>query len=156
MREHKYRAWADGEMHYPSVVDSDWWYLGAEGYWSLNSGLDGSIICDSLESANPNLMERTGLNDKNGKEICEGDIVSVYWLAELGYTEKDCYATGQVVNDDCSFTVKFDTTFRVSVGEDGEYEEEFIGLTKHSHNDEVGLEFEVLGNIFENPELVKP
>ena len=71
------------------------------------------------------LMQFTGLLDKNGKEIYEGDVLGVYdrrW---------------EVVWDGFGFKCKSDQHFT-------------------SHLNENDSKLEVIGNIYENPELVKP
>jgi uncharacterized phage protein (TIGR01671 family) len=71
------------------------------------------------------LVQYTGLNDKNGKEIYEGDIL-------------------QLFNPKQTFYVKF---------EDGCFllEPEPTGLFLYEENKKA----EIIGNIFENPELLK-
>jgi uncharacterized phage protein (TIGR01671 family) len=72
----------------------------------------------------------TGLKDKNGREIYEGDI-----LRSVGHTTDDDTLTG---------TVKFvDGSYIVDNGKDAEYL-----FTECGEN-------EVLGNIYENPELLQ-
>ncbi len=129
MREKKYRAWADGKMHYPT--EEVWWYFSSTGYWSLNIGDGpGEIICDSLESENPHLMEYTGLKDKNDKEIFEGDIVSI---GNMG--------TYEIVFDEGDYS----TGFRKKAGEN---------LTDIGKD--FCTKFEIIGNVFETPEKVEP
>ena len=78
----------------------------------------------------------TGLNDKNGNKIFEGDIVA-YWdtySTESGQSEADCI--GKVVWDD--ETISFQVTNRLS-----------------AESYEVLDECSVIGNIYDNPELLK-
>lgn len=82
------------------------------------------------------ICQYTGLNDKNGKKIWEGDIVG-YWdtySTENGLSEADC--VGKVVWDD--ETMSFQVTNRLS-----------------AESYEVLDECSVIGNIFDNPELLE-
>ena len=87
--------------------------------------VDSSTICQC-----------TGLKDKNGKLIFENDVVA-YWdtySTESGYAEADCI--GKVVWDD--ETISFQVTNRLS-----------------AESWEVLDECSVIGNIFDNPELLE-
>lgn len=84
------------------------------------------------------LMQSTGLKDKNGKEIFDGDIVTdgdvtsdIKYHQTLGF-----YMIGKY-----GFSVPF------GQGVDVEYFEEFA--------DHVSKTFEVVGNIYENTELLE-
>ena len=90
----------------------------------------------SVEFDEIKLMQSTGLLDKNGKEIFEGDIVTdgdvisdIKYHQTLGF-----YMIGKY-----GFSVPF------GQGVDVEYFEEFAV--------HVSKTFEVIGNIYENPEL---
>jgi len=82
------------------------------------------------------LMQYTGLKDKNGKGIWEGDIVKrlITRLDIMGNHEWK--ARGQVSFNDGGFCMDFS--------------EECSG-TEHLY----GSDNEVIGNIYENPELLK-
>ena len=75
------------------------------------------------------LMQYTGLKDKNGKEIYEGDILDIE-----GDTKRNPY---QVI-------------FR-NAGFDAVAKTDFVGMGKWYKDEKV----EIIGNIYENPELIK-
>lgn len=79
------------------------------------------------------LMQYTGLKDKNGKEIYEGDIVINKNSESLAYENT---STVDWHNNISGFTVIFE-----EIGED-----KILGLYEH---------LEIIGNIYENPELLK-
>lgn len=83
----------------------------------------------------------TGLRDKNGLEIYEGDILRFNWVDSAGYC--------QVVFENASFGLYWINT---SVKED----EGFKSFWSHEENDFCwNLEWvEIIGNIYENPELL--
>jgi len=81
------------------------------------------------------LMQFTGLLDRNGKEIWEGDICKSYYYEEF---EGNCFEIHKVIWDDKS------ASFRMPC-QDGPYLFEDYDLQK----------VEVIGNIYENKELLK-
>jgi uncharacterized phage protein (TIGR01671 family) len=94
---------------------------------------------DFYETAldNIELMQYTGLKDRNGKEIYEGDIVSFY--IDFGYGDQKVKA--KVVFDNGSFKYenKVGSDFHKVACEDAR---------------EFNLDVEVVGNIYENSELL--
>ena len=93
------------------------------------------IVMASIDDEST-ICQCTGLKDKNGKLIWENDIVG-YWdtySTENGQAEMDCI--GEVVWD--GETLSFQVTNRLS-----------------SESYEVLDECSVIGNIFDNPELLE-
>lgn len=87
-------------------------------------------LFNQLENNRNVIVQRgTGLKDKEGKEIFEGDIVY--------YNDDSDDDTGQVI------WLKDETMFRVEWGHDTYTENAFR------------KDMEVIGNILENPELLK-
>lgn len=131
----RYRAWHD-ELCRMMLVKTIFFYANELEELELND----SIMDDTIPvyPDEIKLMQSTGLHDKNGKEIFEGDIVTdgdvtsdIKYHQTLGF-----YMIGKY-----GFSVPF------GQGVDVEYFEEFA--------DHVSKTFEVIGNIYENPELLE-
>ena len=94
----------------------------------------------------------TGLKDKNGKEIYEGDIVKI----------NRCY-TRPFVNEKQQIDYKFIDDGEVEVGQVlwGWNSQKYLVSYEHIRYDDIedfdkpSHRVEVIGNIFENPELLK-
>ena len=118
MREIKFRAWGRfGDTKKDEMIDN-WQNTDYTEYVGFGGG--GYF----------ELMQYTGLKDKNGKEIYEGDIV------EMGYfADEPTYTKGEVVFHEGAFLLK----------------------DKESCTHGMVPDWTVkLGNIYENPELLKP
>ncbi|MCD5183879.1 hypothetical protein IV471_01035 [Enterococcus gallinarum] len=110
---------------------------------------DGSIGCIvdyngiNLDVSECVLMQSTGLKDKNGVEIFEGDVVRYTWdmLSDVNATEK-----GKKVRKSKVFWSDWRASWAVgkkSCNND---------LFRYARN---GNTVEVIGNIYENPELLE-
>lgn len=100
-------------------------------------GEEGCLQFVAFEVAPSTICQCTGLKDKNGKLIWENDIVA-YWdsySTESGLAEEDCI--GKVVWDD--ETISFQVTNRLSA----------------ESYEVLGDECSVIGNVFDNPELLE-
>ena len=110
---------------------------GVDGFIRLYDKGKGKM--QTYEVDRETVGQYTGLMDKNGKRIFEGDIVAQNWY---DYDEPRDDSFGKVVfcEYDCSFSV-------MDVNKDG-----FMPLGRcGSYHWEV----EVIGNIHDNPELLK-
>ena len=130
----KFRAWLKEELEMQDVLAFDTRghsFLGIEGSHVTVSGW-----CDVFEVGRQAiLMQSTGLKDKNGVEIFEGDIVQ-YRDGEysyLGIVKRDCYQF-----------------FVDGIEPDDNYD--FIDV---SNTFDGTSSLEILGNIHENPGLLE-
>jgi uncharacterized phage protein (TIGR01671 family) len=150
-REIKFRAWdrVAKAMSPAFVLFGEFTLLGAVHDWQhqllLLAGLkwDATDRYDSLGRLNDlDIMQYTGLLDKNGKEIYEGDIVRV----------KDAEFVETVpVGDD-----HYQEVYKDIIGEILFVEGGFC-YNGHSAGDIPiwsNSDYEVIGNIHENPELL--
>lgn len=118
-KEIKFRAWDGEDMYIPEIQENE----------------QGENINDWFTSfRNVTLMQYTGLTDKNGKEIYEGDVVE---YLERGM--KNCVGIGQVFWDKDGWSVE---GFY-----DGSQDEPGRAFSENA-------QLEIIGNIWENPELL--
>ncbi len=128
MREIKFRAWDKNKnkMYQVRGINFD-----NEDLWlKIN---ETQIMGANLFEVE--LMQYTGLKDKNGKEIYKGDILQFY--NDVDYIIKPGYA--KVVFKDGAFCCKH---FK--------YGTEYL-----ANMDMSDMDITVVGNIYENPELLK-
>ncbi len=113
MREIKFRAWNIQQSKMIEVRKIDFIFYG-----------NPSVISDVSYPDDENiLMQYTGLKDRNGKEIYEGDIV------------KDVIGVGNIIY--------FETYTS------------FMILYKNEKLHNLNIDLEVIGNIYENKDLLK-
>lgn len=129
-REIKFRAWNKEKkiMVYKNEDGSScfWDGVDASSVELINCELNSEINRSEYE-----FMQYTGLKDKNGVEIYEGDIVKAYCHGE--------YVIGKIIYEHCGFTIN------VMNNEELEYGRIIILETF----------VEVIGNIYDNPELIE-
>ena len=134
----KYRAYDGGSLSYMyqpeevMVCDGDIWIHDEDsvaGDWIVNNDL--------------HLMQSTGLKDKNGKEIFEGDVVSrnsgMSSVVEFGKW---------IYEEDFGYKIK-NIGFYLNSSYD---DDEFFQAMDY---EDIRKNYEVIGNIYENPELLE-
>ena len=128
MKNLKLRAWLKEDKEMISVEEMAFDTKYVRGFYKLDSRW---FKLEQVE-----LMQSTGLLDKNGTEIFEGDVLSTY--------------TDNLV-------IKRDNLlgFYVEVDEKREYFAEIVDIEYLDlFAKDFGVAVEVLGNIYENPELL--
>ena len=136
MREIKFRVKSlDGIWKYGDLLqwNNGYTFIGTHSEDWID---DCANSCDytTIEKVDPNTVGQfTGLYDKNGKEIYEGDFVR-YHMHERGIHESE-YQTGLVEFGGGRFYADLDCSTLYFCGDSEDYE--------------------VIGNIYDNPELLK-
>lgn len=103
----------------------------------------------SIESPYVELMQYTGLKDRNGKEIYEGDIIQFEDMGEEGYEYKEGYDfinRAIVTFENGRFTLDEFMDTNSGVVEELADHEETYSVIQHS---------EVIGNRWDNPDLLE-
>lgn len=107
---------------------------------------DGSMVCYDLDP--DTVGQFTGLTDKNGKRIFEGDIVEATIIRAMGGGEETRKEIGMIAYDNIGMiglVVKYYAGHRI-------WSDLFQELTLSGCIFDFG--FEVIGNIHDNPDLL--
>lgn len=147
MREVKYRLWCKERQE---MIDIRKMYF-EDGKLTTISCVDHDSDFEYFTEDNDHvLMQYTGLKDKNGREIYEKDIVEIKhtydYMAFDGYERSWTITKGEVVFNYAGFDVKY-------LDRDGE--PVWSGITLMECLSDMVSEWEVIGNIYENPELLE-
>ena len=143
-REIKFRAWnISNKLMYKNVQD---------GFFSISENgqlVLGITLGKIIQDADSVLMQYTGLKDKNGKYIYEGDI--------LKSSKNDFYINGDksdvcFLNGSCCISIIYDS-IAVQLYD---FEKVYKPTDYPNNIDKCNWieEFEVIGNIYENLELL--
>lgn len=138
MREIKFRAWDEQNkvMHNEvefirSGIDGNDWILFKSDKQKLE---DGNVLNNPYFQQQIKLMQYTGLKDKNGVEIYDGDI---------------CKTLHSAFRDD-------DNTIGIVEFYNGRFSRKIkYPSGQYNYHDLFNFHCEVIGNIYENPELLE-
>lgn len=123
MREIKFRAW--------NLINEE---------MVVNSELETSELIDVFKNEDLEVMQYTGLKDKSGVEIYEGDIIAI-----KDTIRKEIWVS-DIIFEDATFVVK---------SKGCEYYDSPLGGIASDKNHK-GTHFcKVIGNIYENPDLLE-
>jgi len=114
-------------------------------YWTMN---DLCTWAEKDEKPSPldDWQQDTGLLDKNGKKIYESDVIKTHWQHD-GMNNYDYEITGEIIWDD------YYSAFRIK---NKEYNFPLYSFEREQFCDKDGdNEIEIIGNIYENPDLLK-
>lgn len=126
----RFRAWHKKDRR---MIDQGYWYISFTGYVYKSDGEDNKgrellwLQGFGEEDDSVILMQSTGLQDKNGREIFEGDIINFDYYGRL--------LIGRVeFEKGCFWWVGRDSSELVYKSHEG---------------------IEVIGNVYQNPEILE-
>lgn len=132
----KFRAW-DKEKKTMDIVDGI--TFDGDEIWEIS--FPGDCWRDA---SNYELMQSTGLTDKNGKEVYENDVVNIHWFYRGDGSECEAELNKVVIYHDS--VDEFNAPYFFVMDKD-----EVVPLSAILMHEE---SIEVLGNVHEHPHLV--
>lgn len=149
MREIKFRGklldngeWVYGDYHHRAG--------GVHCIIDMQPDFQGKVEYVIIQVDAETVGQFTGLHDKNGKEIYEGDIVL---NKEIGGYGMEYVGVVRYYEEDCRFGIDTTATNKIS-------KRILFSVGERSINDgyctiKYTNEYEILGNVYDNPELLK-
>ena len=153
MQEIKFRAWYTKEQAMLTVTYLDWMREASTGKTTERSeGFFGDNHRRKFSLDEVDIMQYTGLKDKNGKKIYRGDIVETFLYYSDGITvyrqNKGIVTYGQFTTTGDGQGYGNDTVIGY-----------YIKPLEDRINDNISIanwdSIEVIGNIYQHPELLK-
>lgn len=147
-REIKFRAWDEKNKQFADYEDiEECLYCQSRDGWRSSDGMGCCFGINAVEILADCIIEQyTGLKDKNGKEIYEGDIVALLF----GYVPMKSVTTENIrIENAQKAVIHFDTAraaFRYTIKQRTPRDCQFKPGTKTN--------IVVIGNIHENSELL--
>ena len=148
----KFRAYDGGSLN--RMYQPDEVMVGGGNIWIID---EDSVAGDWIVNNDLHLMQSTGLKDKNGKEIFEGDVVK--FNDEWNEYCHEGYVDGSVEGVNYVEVVKGEACFEFGKTRYPEsslfihMEDEHLSFAELVNDKD--FEFEIIGNIYENPELLE-
>ncbi|WP_339245870.1 YopX family protein [Paenibacillus sp. FSL R10-2796] len=152
-REIKFRAWLKEEKRMLDKVALTWpgsemiiqWYDSLDDYYA------GALSDCSERDAE--VMQYTGLKDKNGREIYEGDIISEDYFSNVNPND---HSDDEYMDDTPrKFIICYDSKQGRYKAVPPEMYQKNAGNGGWTGYDVRGYKSDVIGSIFENPELIE-
>ena len=146
----RFRAWLKKEQKMDNEIDHISWL--EDELYCIGDGITYMVLAEDLV-----LMQSTGLKDKNGKEIFEGDILK--FNDEWNEYCHEGYVDGSVEGINFVEVVKGEACFEFGKTRYPEsslfiyMEDEHLSFAELVKDKDFG--FEIIGNIYENPELLE-
>jgi len=144
----RFRAWLKKEQKMDNYIDHISWL--EDELYCIGDGITYMVLAEDLV-----LMQSTGLKDKNGKEIFEGDILK--FNDEWNEYCHEGYVDGSVEGVNYVEVVKGEACFEFGKTRYPEsslfiyMEDEHLSFAELVKDKDFG--FEIVGNVYENSEL---
>ena len=131
--------WVEGYAYYNDQVSKIIYAIGVD---------KESHYCEAHDVFPTTVSEFTGLHDKNGKQIFEGDLLKITSTVFGGITEQQTQKREDIA------LVEYDSKtggYRLKVYNNGKYKR----ISKFTKNHLWAYDAEVIGNKWDNPELLE-
>ena len=145
MREYKFRCWDTKNKEMLEVQELDY-----EDSYNGEPMIRTTMYNDYFDTEDMILMQYTGLKDKNGKEIYEGDIVTGIDYPFIDEGKQNYIGIVVFYDDVASFGYEYKCVRKDKRGISNGINNEF-----EANENLICKDIEVIGNIYDNPELLE-